>query len=102
MRMAIRSSREAAGLLIGAALALLGLAALAAPEALLAWGPPCLFTLALGHPCPGCGMTRALLALLHGDLAAAWGHNRLSPLVLPLLLALYARHLRRLWRRPAE
>lgn len=37
---------------------------------LLGW--PCLFTCALGIPCPGCGMTRALLAALRLDLAAAF------------------------------
>lgn len=102
MPKAVRSRSEAAGLLIAAALALLGLLALAAPQALLHYGPPCLWTLLLGHPCPGCGMTRALLALLHGDLAGAWGFNRAAPLVAPLLLALYLRHLHRLWRRRAE
>ena len=102
MPKAARSRSDAAGLLIAAAVALLGLAALAMPQALLQYGPPCLWTLLLGHPCPGCGMTRALLALLHGDLAGAWGHNRAALLVLPLLLVLYLRHLHRLWRRRAD
>lgn len=29
----------------------------------------------LGVPCPACGMTRALLALLRGDIAAAFGYH---------------------------
>ena len=37
-----------------------------------------------GHPCPGCGMTRATLALLHGHLAEAVGFHPLAPLVVPL------------------
>jgi hypothetical protein len=37
---------------------------------------------AFGIPCPGCGLTRATLALLHGDLAEA---HHLHPLVLVLL-----------------
>lgn len=49
---------------------------------------PCLFLTAFGIPCPGCGMTRALLAVLHGDwIGAAHRH----PLVfsLPLLYAYF-------------
>jgi len=35
--------------------------------------------------CPGCGATRALAALLRGDLAAAWRMNALFLLALPFL-----------------
>lgn len=35
-------------------------------------------------PCPGCGLTRAALALLHGDLAAALRFHPLAPLLVPL------------------
>jgi hypothetical protein len=35
----------------------------------------------LGIPCPGCGLTRATLALAHGDLRGAL---HLHPLVLPI------------------
>jgi hypothetical protein len=44
----------------------------------------CLMAVALHVPCPGCGMTRATLALLHGDLAYAVALHPLSPLVAPL------------------
>ena len=41
---------------------------------------------ALAHvPCPGCGLTRAGLALLAGDLTAAMALNPLAPIVVPLL-----------------
>ena len=30
--------------------------------------PPCLFHLATGYYCPGCGGTRAITALLHGQI----------------------------------
>ncbi len=40
-----------------------------------------------GLRCPGCGMTRALLALVRGDVAAAFGHHPLSLVVLPVGLA---------------
>jgi hypothetical protein len=36
-------------------------------------------------PCPGCGMTRALLALLRGDLHSALAVHPLSPFVAVLL-----------------
>lgn len=35
----------------------------------------CLFRFAMGMPCPGCGMTRAWLALLRGDVAAAFAYH---------------------------
>lgn len=34
-----------------------------------------------GTPCPGCGMTRAVVALARGDLSAAWRWHPLAPLV---------------------
>ena len=55
--------------------------------------PTCPSATLFGVPCPGCGLTRATLALLHGDVVAAW---RLHPLVFLLspiyfgLLALIA------------
>jgi hypothetical protein len=51
--------------------------------------PLCPFNALTGLPCPGCGMTRAFLALGRLDLAGAFA---LNPLVFPLaaLLALYA------------
>jgi hypothetical protein len=44
----------------------------------------CGFKFLSGAPCPGCGMTRATLALLGGGFAESW---RLHPLALPCLLA---------------
>ena len=41
----------------------------------------CLLRLGLGVPCPLCGMTRATLALVHGDVVAA---SRWHPGVVPL------------------
>lgn len=45
----------------------------------------CLFRNILGRECPGCGMTRAVSSLLHGDLAGALQYNRLIVVVFPLL-----------------
>ncbi|GAA1768035.1 DUF2752 domain-containing protein [Nostocoides vanveenii] len=42
----------------------------------------CPFRALTGYACPLCGGLRMTDALLHGDLAAAWGHN---PLVMTLL-----------------
>lgn len=96
---ALSRRADRTGVAIAFAVALLGAAALAAPQLLLKLGPPCLVSHLFEGWCPGCGMTRAAIALLHGDIAAAWGHNRLSLLVLPMLLGLYCRHLARLWPR---
>lgn len=42
----------------------------------------CVFYELTGLYCPGCGSGRAASALLHGDLAAALGHNALFTLLL--------------------
>ncbi|MBQ4612214.1 MAG: DUF2752 domain-containing protein [Clostridia bacterium] len=36
---------------------------------------PCLFMGLFDIPCPGCGITRAYIALFHLDFAAAFAHN---------------------------
>lgn len=50
----------------------------------------CLFTNLTGYHCPGCGMTRAVFCVLHGELAEAWACNRLVVVVFPLLAWLWA------------
>jgi hypothetical protein len=59
------------------------------------WGlrpPPCLFHLATGFPCPGCGSTRAMLQLLQGHVTAALAFNPLMTLLAGagVIWALYA------------
>lgn len=44
-------------------------------------GLTCPLKLLTGVPCPGCGMTRAFVAIAHGDLSAARDYNLLSPVV---------------------
>jgi hypothetical protein len=71
-------------------------AAVAGPLGLLAlywlpptensWYPRCLLHTLTGLHCPGCGATRALHALLHGDVAQAAAYNLLFLLALPPLL----------------
>ena len=63
------------------------LLALGASAGALAWGcawvagglplPPCAFRAVTGCPCPTCGATRCVLALLHGHAAQAFGWNPL-------------------------
>jgi hypothetical protein len=50
------------------------------------WYPQCIFHRVTGMHCPGCGATRCLHALVHGDLAQAAAYNVLFLLFLPLLL----------------
>lgn len=45
--------------------------------------PVCYVT---GIPCPGCGITRAFLALLRGDMAEAWKRNAMIFLWIPFLI----------------
>ena len=47
--------------------------------------PPCLFNLLTGLYCFGCGAGRALLALLHFDIYAAFRLNPLLVLALPFV-----------------
>ncbi len=47
----------------------------------------CLFRSLTGIPCPACGMSRAWLALLHGDLAGAFRYHPLF-WTIPLLILL--------------
>lgn len=43
--------------------------------------PPCLFHRWTGLYCPGCGGTRAVFALLHGNIYASFGYHPLVPCV---------------------
>jgi hypothetical protein len=64
--------------------------------------PVCLFHALTGLNCPGCGMTRALYALLHGNVRLALKDNALFMLVLAALAVWGARLiLRKVENRPA-
>ncbi|WP_437767069.1 DUF2752 domain-containing protein [Sorangium sp. So ce281] len=68
---------------LGTAAAVLGL--------LVACGAPlCPFAIVTRHPCPGCGLTRATLALAQGHLADALRLHPLSPVMAPLVIAALA------------
>jgi hypothetical protein len=54
--------------------------------------PRCLLKAATGIDCPGCGGTRALYSLLHGDVAGALDHNLLVFVAVPIVLYLAVRY----------
>ena len=54
--------------------------------------PSCPFRLLTGFNCPGCGSTRGLHRLLHGDVVGAFEFNPLMVLMLPFLLYALARY----------
>jgi hypothetical protein len=50
---------------------------------ILGWPLPelCTSRRLLGFECPGCGLTRSFIAIMHGDLARAWFYNPAGLLV---------------------
>lgn len=48
-------------------------------------GIPCVINKITGYKCPGCGMTHAISELTRGNLANAWGYNKLSITIFPLV-----------------
>jgi hypothetical protein len=61
--------------------------------------PPCWLHSLTGLHCPGCGATRSLHALLHGDLLQAAAFNVLFVMFLPFLLYGLVCWVYRLWYR---
>ncbi|RIX51456.1 DUF2752 domain-containing protein [Paenibacillus nanensis] len=61
-------------------------------------GIPCVFHEVTGLYCPGCGMTRAALALLELDFGQAFRYNLLIFFLVPLY-AVYVLAHRKQWRR---
>lgn len=87
-----------AGVLAAGGLAGAGLLRAFDPAAAGSVFPPCVFHLVTGLHCPGCGLTRALHALVHGDIARAWAMHPLLLVALPLLAAMLAQWAtRRVW-----
>lgn len=50
---------------------------------------PCIFRHVTGFYCPGCGMTRASLAILEGDIYQSFRFNMLIFILLPLFILFY-------------
>lgn len=53
--------------------------------------PGCPTKTLFGIDCPGCGSTRAVYALIHGNVTRAADHNVVLVLMVPFLLFWYAR-----------
>ncbi len=49
------------------------------------WMPRCIWKVATGTDCPGCGSQRMAHALMHGDLSSAWHANAYALCMLPLI-----------------
>lgn len=64
--------------------------------------PPCMFYAFTGHYCIGCGLTRALHALVHGDIVQAFSMNPLGLIVLGLipLMVLWSANWQPRWLQP--
>jgi len=55
------------------------------------WYPKCYSYQAAGIHCPGCGLTRSVYSLLHGQIAQAFAYNPLIALFSPYLLFMWIR-----------
>ncbi len=61
--------------------------------------PPCMVSRLIGRPCPGCGLTRAGLALARLDLSAAWAFNPAIFFLLPGAVLFMIAHIRSFYQR---
>jgi uncharacterized protein DUF2752 len=59
----------------------------------------CLIRNVFGIQCPGCGMTRAISCVFHGDFKSAFHYNRLVVIVFPLLCYAWLRAVTTEYRR---
>lgn len=55
----------------------------------------CLSQFLLHTKCYGCGVSRAMMHLLHGDIYGALAYNKLCLIVLPLLIMIWLQDLRK-------
>lgn len=58
----------------------------------------CLARRITGAGCPGCGMTRSFISIMHGDLAGAWRYNPAGPLLFGLMAVQIPFRAAQLWR----
>jgi hypothetical protein len=67
---------------------------------LIGWPLPELCTTRrfLGLACPGCGLTRAFIALAHGNVAAAWSYNPASLVLFGVMALQVPLRSMQLWR----
>ncbi len=83
------SKRVLIGIGVALGVAFVGVLAFVDPAS-SAFFPRCLFHLVTGLHCPGCGLQRAVHALLSGRLVDALGYNALAVTMLPLTLVAVA------------
>lgn len=75
-------------LVAAAGVAGLGVAAWADPASIADGPVVCPFRLATGLPCPGCGLTRSWVYLVHGDVGSSFAANWFGPLSVLAVLVL--------------
>lgn len=73
---------------IAVSICLLGYVYMRFDPAQTVWMPKCPTKMLTHFDCPGCGSQRALHALLHGDLTAAFKANALLVVFLPVMVFL--------------
>lgn len=85
-RFSNKTKAIAAGVLLLAAMALVYIYSRFDPAS-AGFFPRCIFLTLTGWQCPGCGSQRAIHALLHADIPAAWSANPMVVLLLPFIIA---------------
>jgi hypothetical protein len=85
-------TRRRLAVLAALVLPLLAVVLYSCPPTEASYYPRCTFHALTGLHCPGCGATRCLYALLHGELAQAVSCNLLVLLALPFLAVWGLRH----------
>lgn len=79
--MTVNRKMAAIGALVAAMAVIFIYASIDPSEA--SWMPRCSIKALTGYDCPGCGSQRALHALLHGDISAAWHYNAFIFFLIP-------------------
>ena len=59
---------------------------------IVGFGIPCVFNLITGLHCPGCGISRMFISLAAFDFKAAFGHNALLMILLPIASIFIIKH----------
>ena len=96
-----RAGRVAGYATPGRVAAIALLVAALSPPSLIEAGPGfCPFRLSTGLPCPACGLTRSVVALVHGDLGASLYFHPLGLATVLVFVALVLFEVAR-WPRPA-
>ena len=81
-------TRAASAWIAGTGVAAIGVAVLLDPADIDDGPVLCPFRALTGLPCPGCGLTRSWVQLVHGDVAASLAAHPFGPLLMGLVVAL--------------